>query len=1166
MSRVACFLVSWVLAIVLVAAFAPSLAAQTWTATGSMNVPRWSPLVTLLANGKVLVAGGFEVSLNETSSAELYDPTTGTFTLTGSMTTGRVGGRATATLLQNGQVLIAGGCSYVYDNSTSSAELFDPASGTFTATGSMTIPRASHTATLLPNGQVLITGGLSDCFSNSAVISGAELYDPTTGTFSSTGNMDFASYFQTATLLGNGQVLVTGGTQISNELANADLYNPTTGLFTPTGSMTTGRSGHTATLLNNGQVLVVDGTGNSGFATSAELYNPSTGAFSATGSMTAVQAGESATLLPTGQVLIAGGETATIAALSTAEIYDPTTGTFTVTSSMTSPRLSQGQTLLNSGFVLVVGGYNDSYSYLASAELYGPGSPAPLLAFTPGIITSVAGGGSGCADQTDSLGDGCPATSGIINGPIGVVVDNSGNLYIAEGYGARVRKVNTSGVITTVAGNTTAEYSTGGYSGDGGPATSAEISDPSGVAVDSAGNLYIADEFNQRIREVNTSGIITTVAGNGTAGYSGDGGPATSAELNFPVGLAVDSLGNLYIADGGNAVIRKVNASGVIATVVGNGTAGYSGDGGPATGAELNFPYAVAVDSAGNLYIADESNNVIRKVNASGIITTVAGNGTSGYNGDNIAATTAKLNSPAGVAVDSAGDFYFADNGNDRIRKVDINGTITTVAGNGVSSYGGDGGPATRAELRYPYGPALDSAGDLYIADWENDLVREVNVGTSALSFGSLNVGQTSSAQSVAVSDVGNAPLNLSSIIPSANFVVESVGNDCVTGTPLGVGATCELGAAFAPTIPGNPLTGALTVSDDAFNNPQSVSLSGIGIATVASQTITFTTSAPSSAAYNSIFTVAATGGASGNPVTFTSSGACSNVGATYTITSGTGTCSVIANQAGNTSYSAAPQVTQSTTATKATSTTTITSNAPNPSTVGQAVAVGVKVTGNGTPTGNVTVTATLASSSVSCTATLSSGAGTCSVTLPTAGIWTLTAAYGGDGNFGTSTSAGVSQTVNPVGVSLTMGPQAMEGNLQLSAGTTLEVGYDFTMPGNHPAATVSFFGAQVTFAWKCVSGSGSGTLVVPMANQSYTDTQNSSAWYPSGVQNSSLVYQGSIAVPNVCSGGSVSFQAGGTFSTGISSTDTTDKVNVRWHYSGNGSAGSWSGTQSVVP
>ena len=217
----------------------------------------------------------------------------------------------------------------------------------------------------------------------------------------------------------------------------------------------------------------------------------------------------------------------------------------------------------------------------------------------------------------------------------------------------------TTGIITTIAGNGIA-----GYSGDGGLATNAELNNPYGVAVDSNGNIYIADTNNNRIRKVNsTTGIITTIAGNGTAGYSGDGGLATNAELYYPYGVAVDSNGNIYIADTYNNRIRKVNSTtGIITTIAGNGTAGYSGDGGPATNAQLNYPYGVAVDSSGNIYIADTDNNRIRKVNSTtGIITTIAGNGNPGYSGDGGPATNAELYDPSGVAVDSNGNIYIAD-------------------------------------------------------------------------------------------------------------------------------------------------------------------------------------------------------------------------------------------------------------------------------------------------------------------------------------------------------------------------------------------------------------------------------------------------------------------------------------------------------------------------
>ena len=330
-----------------------------------------------------------------------------------------------------------------------------------------------------------------------------------------------------------------------------------------------------------------------------------------------------------------------------------------------------------------------------------------------GILTVVAGNG-----VRGFSGDGGPATSASLYYPAGVAVDAAGNLYIADQYNHRIRKVSPSGIISTVAGI----YPGGGFSGDGGPATSASLSLPTGVAVDAAGNLYIADLGNSRVRKVNTSGIITTAAGGGTGG---DGGPATSALL-WPAGVAVDAAGNLYIADQYHNRIRKVSPSGIISTVAGNGTPGFSGDGGPATSASFSAG-GVAMDAAGNLYIADGGNNRIRRVDASGIITTVAGNGLYKFGGDGGPATTASLSNPCGVALDAAGNLYIADSGNKRIRKVSPSGIISTVAGNGTRGFSGDGGPATSASLYYPTGVAVDAAGNLYIADRGNDRIRRVN-------------------------------------------------------------------------------------------------------------------------------------------------------------------------------------------------------------------------------------------------------------------------------------------------------------------------------------------------------------------------------------------------------------------------------------------------------
>ena len=320
-----------------------------------------------------------------------------------------------------------------------------------------------------------------------------------------------------------------------------------------------------------------------------------------------------------------------------------------------------------------------------------------------GMITTVAGNGT-----YGYNGDGGAAAAAQLGYPAGMALDGAGNLYIADRSNYRIRKVDSAGDITTVAGN-----GIRGYNGDGGAAVAAQLDSPAGVAPDGAGNLYIADGDNNRIRKVDAAGVITTVAGNGTRGYNGDGGAAVAAQLDFPSGVALDGAGNLYIADYWNSRIRKVDAAGMITTVAGNGTRGYNGDGGAAVAAQLNLPTVVAPDGSGNLYIADRSNHRIRKVDSAGVITTVAGNGTRGYNGDGGAAVAAQLNSPNGVAPDGAGNLYIADSGNDRIRKVDSAGMITTVAGNGTYGYNGDGGAAVAAQLSDPAGMAPAGAGNL---------------------------------------------------------------------------------------------------------------------------------------------------------------------------------------------------------------------------------------------------------------------------------------------------------------------------------------------------------------------------------------------------------------------------------------------------------------------
>ncbi|MDQ6783085.1 MAG: hypothetical protein M3063_06530 [Actinomycetota bacterium] len=342
-----------------------------------------------------------------------------------------------------------------------------------------------------------------------------------------------------------------------------------------------------------------------------------------------------------------------------------------------------------------------------------------------GDITTVAGN----VNNTAASGDGGPANSAGLAAPAAVAFDQAGNLYIADSVSSTVRKVTAAtGIITTVAGTT----GTAGFSGDGGAATSAQLTSPQGLAFDQAGNLYIADSGNSTVRKVTAaSGTITTVAGNGNFGYSGDGGAATAATLEAPYGVAVDQAGNVYIADQFANVIRKVtSATGIITTVVGDpgGASGFGGDGGSAASALLASPQDVVVDGAGNLYIDDSGNQRVRKVTAAtGNISTVAGNGTTGFSGDGGPAVSAALNNPGGLVLDGAGDIFISDTGNQRIRKVTAStGIINTVAGNGSAGFSGDGGPATVAQLNNPEGVTLDSSGNLYLADTFNHVIREV--------------------------------------------------------------------------------------------------------------------------------------------------------------------------------------------------------------------------------------------------------------------------------------------------------------------------------------------------------------------------------------------------------------------------------------------------------
>lgn len=338
------------------------------------------------------------------------------------------------------------------------------------------------------------------------------------------------------------------------------------------------------------------------------------------------------------------------------------------------------------------------------------------------IITTVAGGG------TLTPGDGEQATACFLAGPISIAFDTAGNYYITERDVNRIRKVATNGIITTIAGT---GGTFGGFSGDNGPATSAEISMPYGLAIDANSNIYFSDDGNGRIRKIDRLGIITTIAGTGRWPYNGENIPATDANIN-PGGIAIDSFGNIYIADYLNGRVRQINPSGVITTVGGTGVPIYNGDEIPATSANLNEPNFVAVNKAGEIFVAERGNNRIRKIDVSGIIHTIAGDGTRAYSGDNSPSTSALVNWPLGVYCDRSGNLYISDSYNNVVRKVNSSGIITTVAGTGIGGDTGDGGPAVLSKLGLPIGITTDAMDNVYIVDAANKRIRRITSTVSA--------------------------------------------------------------------------------------------------------------------------------------------------------------------------------------------------------------------------------------------------------------------------------------------------------------------------------------------------------------------------------------------------------------------------------------------------
>jgi sugar lactone lactonase YvrE len=453
-----------------------------------------------------------------------------------------------------------------------------------------------------------------------------------------------------------------------------------------------------------------------------------------------------------------------------------------------------------------------------------------------GILTLTPGATASTLAGTGTAGysgDTAAATSATLFNPAGAVYDGSGNLYISDAQNNVVRKIAVGGTITTVVGS-----GTQGYSGDGGAATAAALDQPMGLALDPSGNLYIADSHNHVIREV-SGGTITTIAGTGTAGFSGDGGPATAATLTLPQGVAVDASGNVYIADTGNHRIRKLTGT-QIATIAGTGNEAYLGDGGAATAASLDMPTGLALDANGNLYIADSHNHTLREI-AGTTISTLAGSGTPGFSGDGGAATAAALALPLSVALDSAGNIYVADTSNNRIREL-ANGIITTIAGSGVEDFSGDSGIATAAAMDMPRSVAADATGDLVVADRLNQRIRLIAV--PSVSFGSESVGGASASQTIVLGNSGTASLVVSSLSLPTGFRV-SGGTCSAVPITISASASCSVALVFSPTAAGTS-SGTITASGTGIV-PQRLLVSGTGT----QQTPTVTVS-PVNAPYGS--------------------------------------------------------------------------------------------------------------------------------------------------------------------------------------------------------------------------------------------------------------------------------------------------------------------------
>jgi len=594
-------------------------------------------------------------------------------------------------------------------------------------------------------------------------------------------------------------------------------------------------------------------------------------------------------------------------------------------------------------------------------------------------------------------GDGGAAVNASLYDPVDSVFDAAGNLYIVEAANHVVRKVSPTGAISTLAGT-----GVPGFSGDGGPAASAMLWFPNAIAIDGSGNLYIAEVNNQRVRKINlASGIITTVAGNGTRGFFGDGGPATSANLCDPIGVAADSAGNLFISDVGNQRIRRVDAAtGIITTYAGGGSS--MDEGAAAISALLDSPYGLALDAVGNLFYVDQAQARVRRIDAATqTVTTFAGSLVNGFSGDGGPATQASLSNPFDVALDSTGNVYIADTGNSRVRRVDSTGVITTVAGPGEYPTIGDGGPATSAFLNSPAGVRLDSVGHLYIADELNQRIRQVTFfapTTTSLtsSLNPANVGQQLTYTASVTPAQATGSVEFMDGGNSLGTVTLGNGSASISVRAAGSGAHSITASYSGDSQYQSSVSAAL--SETVNLNATATSVSASPNPSLQGQPVTLTATISPASATGRIQFIAA-----GSPIgTVPVSGGTAQLA----FTSGAAGAYINANYSGDAAYAASSGTTI---AQVLRTTATSLGASPNPATFGQTVNLSGTVSAVAA-TGTVQI---MDGSAVIGSTTVSGGNFALSTATLTAGAHSLRAAYLGDSLYASSTSTAISETVN---------------------------------------------------------------------------------------------------------------------------------------------------------